>query len=189
MNTKRKTILGVIIFAAFLVMAYFAYSALSDNYKPNNEIQLKNNMSEQAAEKYPAPDFTVFDKQGKAVKLSDFAGKPIVLNFWASWCPPCKSEMPNFNKVYADVKSDIVFLMVDMVDGQRETQPKGQKYIDEQGFDFPIYFDNEQQAAYNYGVSSIPTTFFIDSKGDILTAYQGAIEEKTLVSAINLIKK
>ncbi|WP_066640130.1 TlpA family protein disulfide reductase [Desulfolucanica intricata] len=189
MNTKIKTILGIAIFAAFLCIVYFAYSALSDNYKPSNEIQSTEDTPKQEDEKFPAPDFTVFNAQGNEVNLSDFAGTPVVLNFWASWCPPCKSEMPHFNKVYAEVKDNIAFMMVDAVDGQRETQAKGQMYIAEQGYSFPIYFDNEQDAAYAYGISSIPTTLFIDADGNIITAYQGAIDEETLRTAINLIRE
>ena len=189
MNSKRKTIIGIILFAIFLTIAYFAYSTLSDSFKPSNEIQPPENTASQDEKKYTAPDFTVFDAQGNEVNLSDFSGKPIVLNFWASWCPPCKGEMPHFNEVYAEVKDDVVFVMVDLVDGQRETQAKGQKYVDNKGFAFPIYFDNEQQAANSYSISSIPTTFFIDSNGNIITAYQGAISKETLLSGIDLIKK
>lgn len=189
MNTKAKTILGIILFAAFLGIAYFAYAALSNNYKSNNAIPIEKSTSKQEAKKYPAPDFTVFDSQGNKVKLSYFAGKPVVLNFWASWCPPCKAEMPIFNEVYADSKDDIVFLMVDLVDGQRETQAKGQNYVEDQGFAFPIYFDTEQQAAVAYGISSIPTTLFIDSDGNIITSNQGTVDKETLIAGIDLIKK
>lgn len=192
MNTKQKTILGIILFAVLLGVAYFAYSALSNNYKPNQEVQSVSNTSSQESKKTAAPDFTVYDAKGNKVKLSDFKGKPVVLNFWASWCPPCKGEMPHFNKVYADMKDDVVFLMVDLVDGQRETQTKGKAYVQEQKFDFPVYFDNadnKQQAAEAYGISSIPDTLFIDSDGNIVNAYQGAIDEKTLISGINSIKK
>ena len=119
MNTKIKTILGIILFAAFLGIAYFAYAALTSNYKTNNENPVEKSTSQPEVKKNPAPDFTVFDAQGNKVKLSDFAGQPVVLNFWASWCPPCKAEMPIFNEVYAHSKNDIVFLMIDLVDGQR----------------------------------------------------------------------
>jgi len=125
---------------------------------------------------------------GKPVKLSDFAGKPVVLNFWASWCPPCKSEMPHFNTVYQDQKDEVVFLMIDQTDGQRETKAKGLQYVADQGFDFPIYFDTELEASTAYGISSIPTTLFINPAGKIVNGYRGAIDEATLRSGIESIK-
>jgi thiol-disulfide isomerase/thioredoxin len=187
MSAKSKTLIGLILFAIILVIAMTAYSRLSATYKPDNNASGENT-SQGNVKKIAAPDFTVTDAQGNEVSLSDFKGKPVVLNFWASWCPPCKSEMPHFNAKYGEVKDDIVFMMVDLVDGQRETQAKGQKYVDDNGFTFPVYFDNQQEAASKYGISSIPTSLFIDKNGDIVAGYQGAIDEKTLAAAIEKIR-
>lgn len=135
-----------------------------------------------------APDFTVQDFGGKSVKLSDFFGKPVVVNFWASWCRPCKSEMPHFNKAYSDYKGKVVFMMVDLVDGQRETIESGNDYVKSSGFKFPVYFDTKQDAAYTYTIQSIPTTLFIDSGGHIVKTVRGAMSEATLMKNIDLIK-
>ena len=186
MKTSRKTITGVIVFALFLVVAVLAYNALSDSFKPGS---LNTDATKTTGILSQAPDFTVYDAKGKEVHLSDYAGKPVVLNFWASWCPPCKAEMPGFNKVYASVKDDVVFMMVDLVDGQRETQAKGQQYVKDQGFTFPIYFDTKGDAASKYNVMSIPTSYFISADGKIVTLQIGAMEEEDLLAAIDLIKK
>lgn len=203
MNNKTKTILGIVAFAVLIVAAYFAYNNLSEKYKPEIELQRNDQSSAETtpgtgaaaqdsqaeqSEKMKAPDFTVFDKEGNEVKLSSLFGKPIVLNFWASWCSPCKSEMPHFDKVYNDMKEEIVFMMVDLVDGQRETADKGKKYVEDQGFTFPVYFDTEQEAAQIYGISSIPTTIFIDKDGYIVTGAEGAIDEEILLKGIGYIK-
>ena len=193
MSQKAKTLIGIFIFAVFITAAYFAYTYITANYKPETETQSNETASGQTdgenAETNTAPDFTVFDADGNEVKLSDFFGEPIVLNFWASWCPPCKSEMPHFNEVYNDVKDDVTFIMIDLVDGQRETIKDGQEFIDEAGYTFPVYFDTEQQAAYTYGISSIPTTLFIDKDGNIVKGFTGAIDKETLLSNIDSITK
>lgn len=187
MNTKTKTLLGLAAFLIFLGIAYYGYTALSKSYKPQ-QAQSVASGSSQEEQKAAAPGFTVFDENGNKVKLSDFKGKPVVLNFWASWCPPCKGEMPHFDKAYESSKNDVVFLMVDLTDGERETQEKAQSYIKSQGFRFPVYFDNEQQAAAAYGINAIPDTFFIDKNGNIVKAYQGAIDEETLTAGIRAIQ-
>ncbi len=127
-----------------------------------------------------AANFTVQDYSGNNVSLSSFFGKPIVINFWASWCGPCKSEMPAFQSVYQDYKNDVVFLMVNMVDGYRETKENGYKYIKGQGFTFPVYYDVKQSAAYAYGITSYPTTYFIDANGNVANYTKGSMSESTL---------
>lgn len=185
MNTKTKTMLGLAAFLIFLGVAYYGYTALSKSYKPQQAQSVGSSQQEQKA---AAPDFTVYDEKGNKVKLSDFKGKPVVLNFWASWCPPCKGEMPHFDKAYESSKNDVVFLMVDLTDGERETQEIAQKYVQDQGFRFPVYFDKDQQAAAAYGITAIPDTFFIDKSGDVVKAYQGAIDEETLAAGIRSIQ-
>ena len=103
-----------------------------------------------------APDFTVQDGEGNSVKLSDFFGKPIVLNFWASWCPPCKAELPDFEDACKKYDGEVVFLMVNMTDNQMETVEVAKAFVAEQGYTFPVYFDTQYEAAYLYGLSSIP---------------------------------
>lgn len=204
MNSKLKTLLGILALVVLIGAAYFVYNNLADRYKPIKKEQgikqaqstqkeqitqqTQSTQTQQANGRIKALDFSVLNSDGKSVKLSDFFGKPIVVNFWASWCPPCKSEMPYFNKVYAEVKSDVEFMMVDLVDGQRETVDTGKGYVDKQGYTFPVYFDTDQEAAYTYGIQSIPTTLFIDKDGYIVNVEQGSMDEETLLKNIELIK-
>jgi len=189
MRGKTKTIALIAVFALFIAGSVWLYNSLKDSTDalPNIETgqgEVQNN----EADKTKAPDFTVYDAEGKAVKLSDMRGTPVVLNFWASWCPPCKSEMPDFNAVYQELGGEVQFMMVDLVDGGRETAETGAAFIKEQGYEFPVFFDTDGAAARAYGVRSIPTTIFINKDGDVVTGTQGMIDEASLRKGIDLIK-
>lgn len=147
----------------------------------------KETEDEETAQRTKAPDFTVYDKEGNEILLSDYIGKPIVLNFWASWCSPCKSEMPDFNEKYLEMGEDINFLMINMTDGSRETVDSASEFISENGFEFPVFYDTQLEAAYTYGAYSLPVTFFIDADGYVIAQATGAIDMETLQKGIDMI--
>ncbi len=207
MNNKTKTILGIGVFAALFVVAMYAYNGLSERFKPQTSFSLNSANSqpeEKQVEETPvkeetpepneenetlsAPDFTAYDNDGNPVKLSDYFGKPIVLNFWTTWCGYCKDEMPYFDKVYNEVKDDIVFLMVDVVDGVQETEEKGKKYIADSGFTFPVLYDLDMDAAIAYGIRAYPTTIVINKDGTVFGGHEGALPEEALREVIDSIK-
>ena len=136
---------------------------------------------------YSAPDFTMLDKDGNTVKLSDFVGKPILLNFWASWCGPCQSEMPHIQKFYEQYGEAVHFLIINCTDGSRETVDTAKAFMEEAGYTFPVYFDTTSYGAYAYGASSIPLTYFIDADGNLLAYYRGAMNENILQQGMELL--
>lgn len=135
-----------------------------------------------------APDFTMTDASGEEVKLSDFFGKPVVLNFWASWCGPCKSEMPHFEDAYQKYGEDINFVIVNLTDGARETVEAASDFIEEQGYTFPLYFDTNTEGAMTYGTYSIPVTYFIGADGVPVAQANGALDAATLQKGLDMIQ-
>ena len=121
------------------------------------------------------------------VKLSDFFGQPIVLNFWATWCPPCKAELPDFEKACAEYEG-VVFLMVNLTDGNRDTVDAVDEFISQNGYTFPVYYDTAFSAANAYEVSSIPVTYFIDVNGNVAASHLGMISSQALADGIEKIK-
>lgn len=211
MNKKVKSLLYIAGFILLILVAVIGYNYLTERYKAPNSLGLPTNTNRptssasvtpsdtsvpeeepqgeepqqegesQEDEPLEALDFTVQDYEGNEVKLSDYIGTPIVLNFWASWCPPCRDEMPHFNKVSEEyAKDELLFLMVDLVDGGRETVEKGKKYVEDNGYTFTVLFDTKQNAAATYGIRSLPTSIFIDKDGYIIGGIEGGIDEETL---------
>ena len=162
----------------------------SENESDSENGNVNANESEPEIEvsEYLAPDFTVYDADGNAVELSDYFGKPIVLNFWATWCYYCKIEMPDFDEV-AKNHPDVQFLMVNATGTNGETVETAKKYITDNGFEFDVLYDVEQDALATYGISSFPTTFFIASNGDLYTYYSGAMDADTLEHVIEKVKE
>lgn len=133
-----------------------------------------------------APDFTVFDADGNPVKLSDFLGKPVVLNFWASWCGPCQHEMPAFQQKYLELGSEVQFLMVNLTGG-RETVNSASSFVSKKGYTFPVFFDTSYSASNAFSVYSIPATYFIDAEGYIVANAVGAISADVIQQGIDMI--
>lgn len=172
---SKVWIMIAITFAAIMILAVVLYPKLTEKYSVGST---PDNINSGAVAW--ADDFTVYDSAMNKVKLSDSFGKPIVVNFWASWCGPCKSELPAFNHLYEKYKDDIVFLMINLTDGQRDTVSSIKKFVSDNGYSFPVYYDIEYDASNTYGVLSIPETVFINADGSLYDIRVGAMNEVVL---------
>ena len=179
---KVKYAIIVLCAAALLLAAVIGYDYLSANY--DNEVPSENASSSEAV---MAPDFTVFDGEGNPVSFSDFSGKPVVINFWATWCGYCVKEMPSFENAFEEFGDEVVFMMINVTDGYQETKEDAAKFVEEKGYTFPVYFDVKNQANEIYGVNAIPTSFFIAPDGAVLGHATGAITEEGFNEGIRRI--
>ena len=116
-----------------------------------------------------APDFWLQLADGRYVRLSDLKGKPVVINFWATWCPPCRAEMPEFVKTAAD--EDLVVLAVNVEEDRKAVE----EFAAEFGMEMPVVLDSDGQLNQRYLVQGLPTTYFIDSQGKLSSMVVGQI--------------
>jgi len=133
---------------------------------------------------HPAPDFTLQTMTGEPLALSDLRGKAVVLNFWATWCPPCRAEMPELQAAYtAYAPGGLVVLGVN----QAEDRATVRAFLNELGLTFPVVLDTQYEVADRYSVNSLPTTFFIDRDGVIRDIVVGQMNAAVLSEHIKTI--
>jgi thiol-disulfide isomerase/thioredoxin len=133
------------------------------------------------------PDFTLTSLDGKDVTLSKLRGKKVVLNFWATWCPPCKAEMPHMQNYYEQYakKDNVEIIAVNLTQAERDVTDDAKvdsvmTFRDSFNLTFPILLDSKNSAGQDYQILTIPTTYFIDSKGYIQRAIKGPMNAEML---------
>ena len=192
MKNTIKWIIIAVLLVGLLAGATALYNKYSEDFNMNNQVQQEENTSdvEQKTEtqdnKNSAPDFTVVDYDGNKVKLSDYKGKPVVLNFWATWCYYCKVEMPDFNEAYKNYP-DVQFLMVNATGTNGETVESAKAYVEQEKYEFPVLFDTMYEANQAYRLSSFPMTVFIDAEGNIVSSRVGMLTKEALENEIKKI--
>ena len=127
-----------------------------------------------AETKQKAQDFTLKSIDGKFVKLSKFQGKVVLLNFWATWCPPCRQEMPSMQKLYEKMKNE-KFQMIS-INIEKTSKENLAVFMKKNKYTFPVLMDPMDLVSSQYGIISIPTTFIIDKSGFIAKKIIGSFE-------------
>lgn len=136
-----------------------------------------------------APDFTLTTLDGKEVTLADYKGKKVVLNFWATWCPPCKAEMPHMQNYYEDMaeKENVEILAVNLTSSDNGVE-KVKAFQEDYGLSFPIPLDEEGSVGETYQAITIPTTYMIDTTGTIQNKIVGPMDEQMLTDFVSNLK-
>ena len=171
MTKMPRVILPIILTLVLLVTGCSAGSEPPDGKSPTAPVEgtQVGNL---------APDFQLQNLDGQAVSLSDFRGKPVLVNFWASWCPPCRSEMPYIQEIYEEW-SDKGLLVLAINIG--ESSSKAEEFMQSYNLSFTVLLDTKQDVAQRYNITGIPTTFFIDKDGIIQEKVSSAFQNKTQI--------
>lgn len=199
---KKSSIIVIIVcavlFTGIVAGAAVIYPILKDGFNMSDFIGTGNNKEDTlpsdaenedgntagTADTSWAKGISVYDKDGNEVKLEDLSGKPVLLNFWATWCGYCIMEMPDLEEAYKKYGDEIQFLIVNTDDGIKN----GEEFIKSKGYTFPTYYDLEYKAAIAYGITSIPRTIAIDKDGNVLYNQPGMLTADSLESIIEMIR-
>jgi len=200
MTKLSKILIGITIVLVTLVGVSIYTVNTYNNSKPKtdvkNKIDNKTNTSKTDSNnttkvipnvvKTKAIDFKLKDLTGKEMSLSDLKGKKVFLNFWATWCPPCKEEMPEIQKLYEETKnSDVVIVAVEI--GEPLSTVKS--FIDSNKYTFKVLLDSDQSVSSKYNIASIPTSYFIDVDGNIISKKIGGMNIADMRTYIKTIDK
>ncbi len=166
-----------------------------ENEKATGDVTAEADSAEEEEQKkaVPAFDFTLTDQYGKEHTLSDYKGQVVFLNFWASWCPPCKEEMPYIEELYKEYNTnedEVVFLSIanpkskDYPNNQDIEKDELITFLDTNGYTFPVLFDETGEILSNYYISAFPTTFMIDKEGNVFGYVPGMMSKDIMISII-----
>ncbi|MFW2488075.1 TlpA family protein disulfide reductase [Clostridium chromiireducens] len=197
---KKALIAAIVAVALIGFSAYTLSNSDSSDSKINSSVSTtndinstaKNSNSNQTVEASPnniktkAIDFKLKDLSGNELSLSDLKGKKVFLNFWATWCPPCKAEMPEIEKLYQETKdSDLVIIAVEIGEPLDTVKP----FIENNKYNFKVLLDPDQSVATKYSISSIPTSYFIDEEGNIVSKHVGGMNIDQMKAYIKTLDK
>ncbi|HPT64336.1 MAG: TlpA disulfide reductase family protein [Acetomicrobium sp.] len=132
-----------------------------------------------------APDFEVVDLKGNTFKLSDFNGKPVLLNFWATWCPPCLSELPEFERFFKEHGQEVHLVAVNLTVSEKSVDYV-KRFVEDKNLSFPVYLDSHGLTAQHYLVRYVPTSYFLDENLEVKEIHIGPLKYEEIVQKFGL---
>jgi len=193
-------LIGIITFTGFMngISSYLNSNIPKQNTSVNNTENSSSNSNttsgSEVSSTHPGIDFSLFDQYGNKHNLSEYKGKVVFLNFWATWCPPCNKELPDIEALYKDYKSnqgEVIFIGVtnptseEYPNSQDIEKKKIQEFLSEKGYSFPTVFDETGDLLNSYQISAFPTTFIINKKGNIIGYVPGMMTKDIMKNVIN----
>ena len=180
---KNKTIAILAPFFLFIFLFIYTQTQKESNTEETIPVLTQTGIKEGQS----APDFELKTQDGKSIKLSDYRGQKVLLNFWASWCPPCKKEIPDLNEFYSEHKMEkITVLSVNMTYSEKNKQTI-QAFQDMYKIRHPVVLDQTGTIAGLYKIITIPTSYFIDSNGIIQKRIIGPLQKETIKNLMDSI--
>lgn len=172
---KRSTIIIILLIVICIVFAYFYLSYREEKMQREREVEYERLYPSLGIQRVDPPeeaeDFTLKTLKGETVSLKDYRGRLIFLNFWATWCGPCRAEMPSMQRLWEEFKEeDFVILAINI----QEESKLVSSFMNERGLSFPVLLDEKGKVARTYGIRGIPTTFFLNPEGEIIGKAVGA---------------
>jgi cytochrome c biogenesis protein CcmG/thiol:disulfide interchange protein DsbE len=178
---RNHYVLSLLIFTASI----FGCNNSTSNAE-NKKVEIvpvaNNNTKDQAA-----PEFTLYTLDGKEVKLSDYFGKVVILDFWATWCPPCRKGIPDLVSIQNEFKDDLVVIGISL--DQPSTIKNLKQFIEDYGINYPVVLGTQEVSSAYGNIQAIPTSFIIDQKGNINNKHIGLVLKSVLIKEISTLFK
>ncbi|MBR3326372.1 MAG: TlpA family protein disulfide reductase [Atopobiaceae bacterium] len=190
MENRRRTILIACILAVVLIASGVGYALLAKDLAGSNQTSTPSSQAGQdKAIRLADHDATVYTATDEAVTLSSIAnGRPLVINFWATWCPYCVKELPDLQDIAEEYADTVAFAFVDVTDGQRERKDDARAWLEQNGLaELPVYYDTSLEAATSWGAHALPLTVVIDANGEVATSATGMIDPTLLRGALTAL--
>jgi len=189
LSWAKKLIVAGIIALAVALLALISYSYLTSNIAGRGQVVLlegtgffweadraPKGREESPSLGYLAPDFTLFDLEGRAITLSELEGKPVLLNFWATWCPPCRAEMPALQEFHERYGDQVTLLGINWAEDPETVR----RFLERYGITYPNVLDRQGKAFVLYRLTGIPTTFFLDEERVVRGVWLGPLKTDSI---------